>query len=45
VAKFLVLMWGDEQRWSVQSEEWNRENGERHAAFASEAGAALVGWA
>jgi hypothetical protein len=45
VAKFLVLMWGDEQRWAAQSEEWNRENGERHAAFAAQAGAALVGGA
>jgi hypothetical protein len=43
--QYLILMYGDEQRWAAQSEQWNQENGERHAAFAVEAGAALLGGA
>ena len=43
MAKFLVLIYGDEQRWEAESEQWQQTNAARHAAFAAEAGAALVG--
>ena len=43
MAKYLVLIYGDEQRWAGQSEQWNEENAARHASFAVEAGPALLG--
>lgn len=42
VAQFLVLIYGDEQRWAAASEEWHDENGRRHHAFVEEAGAAVI---
>ncbi len=45
MTKYLILIYGDEQRWASQSEEWDRENAARHADFAAEAGTALVGGA
>ena len=43
MAKYLVLIYGDEQRWAAQSDQWNEENAARHASFAADAGVALVG--
>jgi hypothetical protein len=43
MAKYLVLIYGDEQRWAEQSAQWNEVNAAAHAGFAVEAGAALVG--
>lgn len=45
MAKFLVLIYGDEQRWAGESEQWQQTNAARHADFAVEAGAALLGGA
>jgi hypothetical protein len=43
MAKYLVLIWGDERRWAEASDEWQDENAARHKAFNAEAGAAVVG--
>jgi hypothetical protein len=42
MARFLVLIYGDEQRWAANSEEWNEENGRRHRAFLDEVGDAVI---
>lgn len=42
MSRFLVLIYGDEQRWAAASEEWNEENGRRHRAFLDRAGKAVL---
>ena len=43
MAKYLILIYGDEQRWADWSAEQTAANSERHNAFAAAAGAAIVG--
>lgn len=43
MAKYLVLIYGDEQNWAEASEQWHQDNAERHNAFIAEAGAAVIG--
>jgi hypothetical protein len=43
MAKYLVLIWGDEQTWLAASPEWEEKNGEGHRIFNTEAGRAVVG--
>jgi hypothetical protein len=43
MARYLVLIYGDEQRWAEESAQWQEENAAAHARFAAEAGAAVVG--
>ena len=43
MAKYLVLIYGDEQRWTDASEQWLASNSEGHAAFTAAAGAAITG--
>ena len=40
--RFLVLIYGDEQRWTTASQEWDEENGRRHRAWLDSAGAAVL---
>ncbi|HJQ43188.1 MAG TPA: YciI family protein [Jatrophihabitantaceae bacterium] len=40
--RFLVLIYGDEQRWADASQEWDEENGRRHRKFLDDAGAAVL---
>jgi hypothetical protein len=42
MARFLVLIYGDEQQWAAASQEWHAENGRRHRAFLDAAGAAVI---
>jgi hypothetical protein len=42
VAKYLVLIYGDEQVWADASPEWHEENGRRHQAFHADADGAVV---
>ena len=43
MARYLVLIYGDEKAWADASDEWVQENSRRHAAFAESAGEALIG--
>ncbi|MCW2543530.1 MAG: hypothetical protein JWM40_1082 [Frankiales bacterium] len=43
MAKFLVLIYGDEQQWAEASEEWGEQNEAAHRAFAEVAGSAILG--
>lgn len=43
MAKYLVLIYGDEQKWAEASDEWNTANGQRHGAFVAAAGDAVIG--
>lgn len=43
MAKYLVLIYGDEQTWDEASEQWGEENAEGHRAFAAVAGPAVLG--
>lgn len=43
MAKYMVLIYGDEQTWDEASEQWAEENAEGHRAFAVAAGAAVLG--
>jgi hypothetical protein len=45
MAKYLVLIWGDEPTWEAATQEWVDENTKAHQAFSAEAGAAVVGGA
>ena len=45
MARFLVLIWGDEAIWAAGSEEWQRENEAAHRRFNAEAGKAVLGGA
>ena len=40
--KYLVLIYGDEQKWAQASPEWNQANGEAHRSFIAAAGAAVL---
>ncbi len=42
MARFLVLIYGDEQRWAAATPEWNEKNGRRHRAFLDAAGPAVI---
>ena len=39
--RFLVLIYGDEQRWASATAEWDDENRRRHGAFLERAAAAV----
>src|SRR5258705_8438655 len=43
MAKYLVLIYGDEQRWADWTPEEGRSNSERHDAFQAAVGAAMLG--
>ncbi len=43
MAQLLVLIYGDEQKWADASDQWHRQNFERHTAFMAEAGGAVIG--
>jgi hypothetical protein len=43
MAKYLVLIYGDEKIWDAWSEQEIQTNHERHGAFAAKAGPALIG--
>jgi hypothetical protein len=43
MAKYLVLIYGDEQTWLTAPPEWEQKNAESHRAFNLEAGRAVVG--
>src|SRR3954451_4828687 len=42
MARFLVLIYGDEQVWAAASDEWQTENAGRHRAFLDAAGKAVI---
>jgi hypothetical protein len=42
MAKYLVLIYGDEEKWAAASPQWNQENVEGHRAFNAAAGAAVI---
>ena len=42
-AKYLVLIYGDDQTWLNASPEWEAKNAQGHAAFNTEAGRAVLG--
>jgi hypothetical protein len=41
--KYLVLIYGDEQKWAEAAPEWHEENAERHRAFIAAAGRVVLG--
>ena len=43
MAKFLVLIYGDEQKWAEAPEQWVEANMADHRAFGEAAGPAVVG--
>jgi len=43
MAKYLILIYGDEQKWDAETEQELREKGAAHAAFVAAAGAGLLG--
>jgi hypothetical protein len=43
MAKYLILIYGDEQQWAAMSPEEQRELDEGHRAFQAAAGSAIVG--
>lgn len=43
MAKYLVLIYGDEAKWAESPPQWHQENAERHKAFNAKAGAAILG--
>jgi len=43
MAKYLVLIYGDEQKWAQAAPQWHQENAERHRSFNAAAGAAVLG--
>lgn len=43
MAKYLVLIYGDEQVWAQAAPEWHQRNAEGHEAFNAYAGAAVIG--
>jgi hypothetical protein len=42
MAKYLILIYGDEQQWDAMSPHEERELGEAHRAFQTAAGSAVV---
>jgi hypothetical protein len=43
MAKYLVLIYGDEQKWAESTPQENEDKSRAHAAFAAAAGAAVLG--
>ena len=43
MAKFLVLIYGDEARWDALPAEWHEANGARHQALHASAGKQILG--
>jgi hypothetical protein len=43
MAKYLVLIFGDEQTWLAASPEWEEQNAAGHTAFHNAAGSAVTG--
>jgi hypothetical protein len=43
MARFLVLIYGEEQTWAAQPPAWQKANADRHRALISSAGAAILG--
>lgn len=43
MARYLVLIYGDEQRWGAATDGWHEQNAQAHRAFVTAAGEALVG--
>jgi hypothetical protein len=43
MAKYLILIYGDEQKWADRTESEQQELGEGHLAFRAAAGAAVLG--
>jgi hypothetical protein len=43
MAKYLVLIYGDEAKWAGSSPQWQQENAERHRSFNAAAGSAVLG--
>lgn len=43
MAKYLVLIYGDEQTWAQASPQWHQQNGDRHGEFNARAGKAVIG--
>ncbi|MDQ2748326.1 MAG: YciI family protein [Pseudonocardiales bacterium] len=42
MAKYVALIYGDEQKWAQASPQWNQANGEAHRKFIAAAGAAVI---
>jgi hypothetical protein len=42
MSKYLVLIYGDEQKWAEASQQWGNDNEAAHRAFAARAGAAVL---
>jgi hypothetical protein len=42
MAKYLVLIYGDEQTWAEASQQWGEDNATAHQAFGRAAGAAVL---
>jgi hypothetical protein len=43
MSKYLVLIYGDEQKWAEASQQWQDENVARHVAFNAANNSAVVG--
>ena len=43
MARYLVLIYGDERRWGEATDDWHEQNAQAHQAFARVAGEALLG--
>jgi hypothetical protein len=43
MAKYLVLIYGDETRWAQAPPQWHQDNAERHKVFNANAGANVLG--
>jgi len=43
MAKYLVLIYGNEATWAGQPPEWHAANAERHQALIASAGPAIIG--
>lgn len=43
MAKYLILIYGDEQKWDARTAEEERANSEGHEAFRAAAGAGVLG--
>ena len=43
MAKYLVLIYGNEQRWADLPPEWHAANADRHQALIASAGSAILG--
>jgi hypothetical protein len=43
MAKYLVLIYGDEEKWAQAAPQWHQDNAERHRTFIAGAGGAVIG--